>query len=383
MGSSQPTGNSELSGQPPEREHTTALGMDLNALDRIQAAKRQKSKGYDLDDDEENTTVRRSLSHIPGRYSACVQTILANNAQDSEHFVADRAQRETWYHNHYFIPTADLCVDGRVATFAEFIGLPMGILETFCSDGSRYATFASSVYMQRAMETNRTIRKHTVNQMLIKDSKELRFVTAHYSASDNRTCCGAWDKDTSAYLRAMHKHAATLRRCLDPSIVAIVALINTDQGSLTIYGPNGMLSVEEYVNRTHDNRVLSQIVNAQLQSIFPASAPELEHLNTQESEDFFSELTEYLVHNANFVAASMIPRSGISAPVDQKTSIFIGRPIEACAGYTAFAIENGELEVMANQFHKALTRVVPNILRHTKDKKLWSIPRDREHPAQR
>ena len=259
---------------------------------------------------------------------ATIRDFLGKNRVASERYVKDNDLRKGWLSNHWFVPEADACIDGRVLDLGDAIKMQVGLLELYRSGGSKTGLESLS-YADRVLENVRKascIHLWDTKRQMVK----MHLCTAHYSQSQPDTSsCTAWDHQTGDALSAMRKHAQELNFAFIGKMVAFPALIDTDLDAIEFMGPRGTISVRELVadpamlNGQRREKIVDLVRQA-----FPVTWEPINCLEAVYRDAFASELAERIDGNIDFVRNVLSTKRPIELLDHNEKMIVVGRHVD-------------------------------------------------------
>ncbi len=183
--------------------------------------------------------------------------IISINADASTQYVADETARKRYWAKHTTFFACIKCMDGRVL-FPSMTNTPIGIVKPFRAIGGKFSIWWPS-FLGRV--------RHWMKKAVSLGSRSFIFVTYHFSASDTHLGCAGWKYDTAT----ARKHAEQLQQDLayvfGEQLTAVVAGVETDRDILILHGPNGDVSGESCQGKSDEENI------AALRSAFPNMHP--------------------------------------------------------------------------------------------------------------
>jgi hypothetical protein len=283
---------------------------------------------------------------------ALIRAMLKKNRAFSERFKAQEAARQAYFDAHRFQLFIDACGDERLLdvalAFGEYDGVsegsfvPPGIIEVMRSAGAKNSLLSLATCL---------IEDKRVHKLEHWGRHGLRLCLAHWSSSHRGTAsCAAWKHNAKDAVAFVREFAARMNYCYPGETVAIHGLIDTDFDSVTVFGPKGELDTMSFASLPDEREEdLTGAIRARLAAIFPASWAPLAALKSEESvRAFYSELAEYLVHNADYVRRNVREGRKIQLFEHAGRIICVGRHFEFLTEHnSAFLIDDHDAELTA------------------------------------
>jgi hypothetical protein len=314
------------------------------------------------------------MPRIPGRPSAHTLPILADfdishflppvrhffafNRKEAVRFCKSpaRAFIREWFRTHYFRVSFDACDDGRLAQLAEMFGLEYEALaEAHRDAGNLHNTLDYSDYRLRLERTFEKNRKMTLD---VTDSNgsgrrdahpmaSMHFIVVHHSWTHPQThSCAAIKNQTTQGVAQARKHADRLNLEYRGSIVAIPTMLDTDTGSVKVFGPGGELDVRSYVEKLPSGSDLRSVIMRHIKQIFPSTWDVLLALPPIQREAFHEELVEHIKGNwAYHMDAKETKRRPESIDHEEEL-IVLGRPTLLFRSRHFFCVEDRQPAVL-------------------------------------
>ncbi|MFA5129581.1 MAG: hypothetical protein WC477_01530 [Patescibacteria group bacterium] len=283
------------------------------------------------------------------------------NLLQSEGYVDQRAQRQTWRENHTCTYSFELCVDERLSDFLRAVGLMAGIPNVSRSPGGFESNLGYPLTQKRLFAFH--------EEYCLNGHMEVHLVTYHYSGSQTNHGCAARKNNTEQYRSDAIEHAKRLNRALNRSIIAFSVGVDTDDDSLVVHGTNGDVCLREYALDVHDpfNKTLRSRLSEHLAMVFPSQRGLFRDKSSRTAEAFYQEFAELLASNVHYVRQrrAELARSGPEKESHTALRTFIGRPLdmEPPKG-TTFLLEDGDPRLMGKYVAIPLKIVCKNALQH-------------------
>jgi len=226
------------------------------------------------------------------------ERIIQINAEQSARYVADEAARRRYWAKHPTFFGAIKCMDGRVL-LPTMTRTPLGLVKPFRAIGGKFDVWWPS-FLGRVRAWAQTA--------IGMGSRNVLFVTYHYSASDPHLGCAGWAYDTAA-ARAHAVHLATsLAEVFGDQLTAVITGVETDRDEFILHGPHGDVTGEACIGKSIDD------VREIVRHTFPNMVPEV-----------VEDLVPFLRGNALHVADLMAHPRDLTAKGHNERIIALGQ----------------------------------------------------------
>jgi len=321
---------------------------------------------------------RPKAKRIAPEYHRALREILARRERESDAFLCSLPERTQYVDTHDVAWSTAVCSDGRCSDITFALGLIPGQLKSFRDPGSMEATLRDPVYMQRFVAHHRLVEQG-LGLIQGKCLTQVHLSVAHSSGTPSLGC-GAWRADTARYLAHMRELTDEINEWRNGHIIALTALLDTDDDSLRFYGSTGAsLSSVDYTSATNDStperfQGLHGTIVDHLKEVYPFNRSPIRFIDAKRREAVYAELADRVIANATFVEAVRRSQRPPEELDHQERVIFIGRPLETRDRNDAFLIEDRGNVCGNGMSHLqiALKYVVPNCIAN--DPEQWVVP---------
>jgi len=281
---------------------------------------------------------RRNIER--GRLPDWTQGMLDSADAYSAFFVGMDARRKAYFEASVFQPVVDTCEDDRLRYMRQAFGecnapadgsfIPPGVIEVHNTPGSRtsFRSLATCLLMHKRFKT--LAHAHRL---------EMRLSLAHHSPKHPKTAsCAAWSHDTGRAVAYVRDLAAKLNHIHPGQRVAVHGLFDTDNHSVRLYGPEGLvdtLPISEKAKRNDSG--LHQRITDRLRATFPRAWGPLARLDDVAADSFHLELGALLTNNVAFVLQHVGNEKGFQLHEHGGLGICVGRCFES-----PFVTEHGK-----------------------------------------